>query len=312
MFTVVAELKKAFRIGARVIQALHTDRPQDTATTDSRYTIIEHKRVMSQTGRKLKAAKKEFNEQTSVHAQRQCLLMCEKLFEWLPQELRNTIYDHFITENNATFYEGKSGAIKLANGSSAFQHCFDADFTGPSMHMEIIEQLDHRGTRFDFRHRHELPGRTLMEYMSVYGFDILSNISNVGLTLNFKDITSREEVFQCFEELFKLRNNAHIYVFIESCGNTQMQIFRSFRRIARIFVPFLGRLKQAGYQVTIVMNPSYAPSTVKNNAESRFSLIHEQDFRYSFDLKDAEFSTTGIERKLERVSFSARLHYRPG
>jgi hypothetical protein len=273
--------------------------------------VIEQKRNLNQTGRKLRAAKKLFSQQLSAHAQRQCFHMCEELFDWLPRELRNMVYDQFITDNNATFHMSKDGTIKLASGCSTFQHVFDADFTGPRMHMEVVEQLNHYGTRFDFRRRRELPGQVLTEYMSVHGFDILSNIRNVGMLLNSTDITGREKVFRCFEELFKLHKGAHIYIFIESRGNTQMQISRSFRRIARVFVPFLGRLKQVGYQVTIVMNPSYIPLTVKNNEASRFSIFHKQDFRYSFALKEAEFSTTGIEQQLESVGFSTHLHYRP-
>jgi hypothetical protein len=298
----VADLKKDFRAGARALRASSSTQRRDTVEIKPTSKTILQMRALSKTGKKLKAAKKEYNEQILVYAQRQCLPICEKIFTILPHELRIMMYQYLITDKNATFYDGRRGSIMIANGCSALQHRFDVGFTGPNMHMEMIEELNHREVRFDFRRRHELLGRVFAQYKSVYGFDIASKITNVGLVLNSADITGREKAFECFNELFKLSKGAHIHVFIESPGKTQMHISRSFRRVARVFVPFLARLKQTGYKVTVVMNPSYILSTVKNSMNSSFSLIHEQGFRYSFTLEEAEFSTTGIERKLERVS----------
>lgn len=253
------------------------------------------------TGKELKAAKRKFDEHIEVQAKRQSRSLCEKMGNRLPRELRNMVYDGLITENNATSYDGPDGKVKLVNGYSAVQHFFDPDFTGSIVHKDVVEELNHRKVRFDFRHRHTLLPAAFAQYASVHGFELAKVLSDVGVTLNLRDLKGRDLVLGHLKGLLKLRKGAHVHVFVEADGRTQKQIGRSFRRVVRSTVMFLGRLKQAGYEVTVVMNPSYMRSNVKNNSESRFSIIHEQTFRYSFELSNHEYSATGIERKLKKV-----------
>jgi hypothetical protein len=299
----VTDLKQEFRTAARVLKAPKTILEPLTAKPKLTYKTIADKRALNHTGRKLKAAKGAFEQQILAKAQRECFHICELMFAVLPRELRSMVYWYLIEEKNATFYEGEGNATKVANGRSAMQHYFDANFTGTGMHADIVDELNHQEIRFDFRRRHTLLGQVFNEYKSVYKYDLASQMKNDGLTLNVSDIKRREEVFESFNLLFKLQKGAHITIFIEVSGKTVSHVSRSFRRIARIFVPFLGRLNQAGYNVNIVMNPCYVPSAVKNDAKSRFSTIPEQRFSYSFTLNEGEFSSTGIEVKLDRVCF---------
>jgi hypothetical protein len=300
----VTDLKKEFRMTARAVKTPETIIKLLTAKPKLTYKTIADKRALSQTGKKLKAAKGAFEQQILARAQSECLHICEFTFVALPpRELRNTVYAYLIKENNATFYEGEGHTIKVVNGCSATQHYFDAKFTGPSMHADILDELNHRGIRFDFRRRHALLSQVFNEYKSVYAYDFASHVKNLGLTLNTNDIKRRKQVFESFHELFKLQKGTNITIFVEVSGKTVSHVSRSFRRIARVFVPFLGRLKQAGYNVFIVMNPCYVQSAVKNDAHSRFSTIPEQRFSYSFTLNEGEFSSTGIEVKLDRVCF---------
>jgi hypothetical protein len=299
----VTDLKKGFRIVARAFKAPVTIWEPLTAKSKHSYKTIAGKRILGHIGKKLKVAKGAFEKQILAQAQRECLHICELMFAALPpRELRNMIYARLINENNATFYEGEGNAIKVANGCSATQHYFDAKFTGPSMHADIVDELNHRGIRFDFRRRHALLGKVFTEYKSVYAYDFASHVKNVDLTLNTNDIKRREQVLESSNELFKLQKSANITIFVDVSGKTVSQVSRSFRRIARVFVPFLGRLRQAGYNFTIVVNPCYVQSAVKNDARSRFSIIPEQHFSYSIPLNEGEFSSTGIEVKLESVS----------
>jgi hypothetical protein len=297
----IADLKKEFRTLARTVKTAKEIPQQATSKAKPSYKTIEAKRALSKAGKTLKAAKDAFKAQLQTQAQLQCRPICENMFAALPRELRSMAYAHLIAENSATFYVSKDDAIKVANSSGTMQHYLDADFTGPNMHADVIDELNHLGVRFDFRRRHALLAQVFSEYKSTYGYDFASKVNNVGLSLNSNDIKRREKVFECFKELFKLHRGASVHIFVEASGKTRLHVARSFRSILRVFMPFLGRLKQAGYNVCIAMNPYYAQSAVKNNAASRFSIVPGKAFPYSFTLKDGELSTTGIERDLGRV-----------
>jgi hypothetical protein len=186
------------------------------------------------------------------------------------------------------------------------QHCFDPDFTGTDIHRNMVEELTHRKTRFDFRHRYPLLAKAFSQYATVHGFELAPILHSVGVTFNFGDLKKRDNVVKRLEVLFKFSKDAHIHIFVESGGKSQVQIARSFRRVIRTFIYSLGRLKETGYKVTVIMNRSYAPvpTPIVTDVQSRFSIIHEQNFRYSSTLQDDEHATSGIERKLEKVRVS--------
>jgi hypothetical protein len=265
------------------------------------YKTVFQKRELVATGKELKAAKRKFEDHIETQAKRQCRSLCERMSDKLPRELRNMVYQSIIMENNATFYDGPGETVKFANGCSTNQHCFDAEFTGSTMHKDLVEELSYRNVRFDFRHRHALISAAFDQYASIH--DLANAINNVGLTFNLRDLKGRDIVLDHLKGVFEFRKGAHVHVFIEADGRTQAQIRRSFRRVLRSIFMFLGRLKQSGYEVTVVMTPSYIRSNVKNSSDSRFSIIHEQDFRYSFELKNHVYSTSGIELALQKVFY---------
>jgi hypothetical protein len=297
----IGGLKQDFRIKARAVERSKAGLAKTQKTEKLTRIAIGHKRALRETGRELRMARRKFNDHIDVQAKRQCRSLCKEVSDKLPRELRNIIYDDLITTNNATFYEGPDKKIELANGCAPLQHYFNAEYTGNDMHRDVLEELNHKGVRFDFRHRHGLLREAFTYYTSVHDTDLAKLMNNIGITLNLGDTKDHELVTDHLKALFELRVGTSIHVFIESAGKTRSQIARSFTRVIRSVVMFLGRLTQAGYRVTVVMNPSYVRSTVKNNVESRFSIIHAQDFRYSFTLRKHEYSATGILYQLQKV-----------
>jgi hypothetical protein len=297
----VTGLKHEFRTKAREVEKAVAAPTAAQNKGKLSYKTVAQKRELVATGKELKAAKRKFDDRIETQAKRQCCSLCEKMSDKLPRELRNMVYESIIMENNATFYDGPDHKVKLANGCSTNQHCFDADFTGSAMHKDVVEELNHRNVRFDFRHRHALIPAAFIQYASIHQLDLASTLSNVGVTLNLRDVKGRDLVLDRLKGVFELRKGAHVHVFIEADGRTQAQIGRSFRRVLRSIVMFLGHLKQSGYEVTVVMTPSYMRSTIKNSSDSRFSIIHEQDFRYSFELNSHVYSSSGIELQLQKV-----------
>ncbi|KAH4227018.1 hypothetical protein HBI06_105090 [Parastagonospora nodorum] len=296
----VEALKQSFRKSSHVVaKAMKSQTPAKKKTQASN-TTIGHKCTLQKTGTQLKFAKEKFEEQVTVRAKRQCLSLCEKVME-LPRELRNMVYNDLITEKNATFFHGPDKKVKLVNGTSPHTHCFDADFTGSIMHGDIVQELNSRGVRFDFRHRHGLLAQAVEEYASLHGLDLTATMKGVGVTLNLGDVKGCDLAMKSLGSLLELPENTGITVFIEASGRTQPQIARSFRRVVRSVVASLHRLKIAGHEVTVILNPSYARSAAKNGDESRFSIIHAQDFRYVFPVGESETSSKEMEGKLQKV-----------
>lgn len=243
--------------------------------------------------------------QIVTNAPRQCLPLCALLQDKLPQELRDTVHSHLITETNATFYDGPDSQVKLANGSSTVQHGFDVDFTGVGMHLAVLEGLMRKGASFHFRHRQGLLKVAFEYYKSTYGFDLASIVQNVGVVLNSKDVANRDKVSQRLNELIILRKSSHVHVYIDANGISKSRISRNFRRIVHATLPILANLRRSGYSVTIIMNSQFPLSTVKNFEHSTFSIVPSQDYRYIFPLEDEIPTAAILELKLERVSSSA-------
>ncbi|KAH5075764.1 hypothetical protein HBH95_126720 [Parastagonospora nodorum] len=296
----VETLKNNFRKKVYVIEKATKGQTAAQKKTQGSDTAIGHKRALRETGSRLKSAEEKFEEQVTVQAKRQCLSFCEKVME-LPRELRNMVYNDLITEKNATFFHGPDKKVKLVNGTSPHTHCFDADFTGSIMHGDIVQELNSRGVRFDFRHRHGLLAQAVEEYSSLHGLDLTATMKGVGVTLNLGDVKGCDLAMKSLGSLLELPKNTGITVFIEASGKTQPQIARSFRRVVRSVVASLHRLKIAGHEVTVILNPSYARSAAKNGDESRFSIIHAQDFRYVFPVGESETSSKEMEGKLQKV-----------
>lgn len=106
-------------------------------------------------------------------------------------------------------------------------------------------------------------------------------------------------MFDQLKALYKLEKGTSIFIFIETSGKTQAHISHSFGMTLRMIFLTMQELKKAGYIVTVVMNPSYVRSAVKNDDECAFSLIHDQRFRYAFSERNALFSVKGFECKLK-------------
>lgn len=111
----------------------------------------QKKYALAGVAKQIKAAKSRSNHQIEAQAKHKCMGICDELYSKLPRELRNMVYERLIIENNATFFDGDDGEVQLANGCNPVQHRFDASYTGPGMHKELIEELDQNGARFDFR-----------------------------------------------------------------------------------------------------------------------------------------------------------------
>ncbi|OAK96651.1 hypothetical protein IQ06DRAFT_319285 [Phaeosphaeriaceae sp. SRC1lsM3a] len=260
-----------------------------------------------QTNHKLKNAGLMLETQIVTNAQRQCLPLCALLQDKLPQELRDIVHSHLITETNATLYDGPDSQVKLANGSSTVQHGFDVDFTGVGMHLAMLEGRMRKGARFHFRYRQGLLKVAFEYFKSMYGFDLASIVSNVGVVLNSKDVANRDKVSQRLNELFILRKSSHVYVYIDANGISKSRISRNFRRIVHATLPILANLRRSGYSVTIIMNPQFAPSTVRNFEHSTFSIVPDQSYRYIFPLEDEILTATNLDWKLERGGSTQRL-----
>lgn len=124
---------------------------------------IDEKKVLYKAGHELRttrhalrAAKYKFDDIISKQAKRECRLLCEKVYEKLPQELRDMIYESIIADHNATFFHGKNGTTSIANGTSRLQHCFELGYIGTGMYRDMVARMGSIGSRFDFRGRHEL------------------------------------------------------------------------------------------------------------------------------------------------------------
>ncbi|KAF2825244.1 hypothetical protein CC86DRAFT_40824 [Ophiobolus disseminans] len=301
----VADLKEEFRVKASIAT---------TPTAKScAHQKVKQKKELESTGKKLKAAKRKVDAQIEVQAKRQCLQICKRVFDKLPRELRNMVYKGLITENNATFYDGGAlGKVKLAKGRNPHQHCFEADFTGPGMHRDILEELNRNCARFDFRHYHSLLGKAFNHYSDL-GFELAPLLANIGVTINTHDLKTRETVFECLKELYKPKQGASVFIFVKTSGKTQAKIAHSFSGILRMIFDILQDLKAAGYTVNVIMNPSYVQSNVKNKDGCNFSIIHEQKFGYLFHAQTvADFSIAGIDNKLNEyfVQYGAWWKYR--
>jgi hypothetical protein len=209
------------------------------------------------------------------------------------------VYGFLIIGTNATFYDGQGDKVQLANGCSPLNHCFDVDFIGLSMHRDLIQELGRKGARFDIRRRHGM----LAKVFTQHGADLTFTIKNVGISLQLDDIKISEKVVSSLDALYKLQKGSTIYVFVVADGKSQKQVKRCFGHVLRAFMPFLVRLKTAGYVISIVMNPNYERSTVSNSVGSQISIIRDQEFGYLFTLAEMDVTAElkAIEKSLKEV-----------
>jgi hypothetical protein len=237
------------------------------------HTRAVHGNAIKTAKRKIKAAQQKLKDQILHEAQLQCRPICEQVYQKLPAELRVTIYASLILSRNATFYAGPRDTIKLANGTSPLQHCFDAAFTGPDMHREMLHELSLQNIRFDFRHSHNLLLRIVPEYMATHGFDVRPMLGNVGITVNADDIKSREKVLECLAAFEKFPLRTRIVVFFETDSSTEAQHCRTCGQIYHAIRSGLEHLLDRGYCVRLVWYAGYTRSVVRNKDGSRFSLL---------------------------------------
>jgi hypothetical protein len=295
----VADRKKEFRTKARAL-ATTSELAKAAAVKTPAMKMQESKqhKELAIAGGLLKSAKRKLNGHFEAQAKRECRQICETVYQRLPRELRNMVYDELITEKTATFYDGPDNIVLLANGCNELQYCFDAEYTGPDMLKDMIEELNHRGARFDFRHRHALLGKAF-EQCSGLGFDLAPILTRVGVTINKRDLKTREVMKERLKELYKMKKGAKVFFFIETSGKTKAQIVHSFSSVLRMIFPVLQELEDAGYKVSVVMNPSYVRPDLMNSSGSGFSIIHEQNFRYLMNTDNAQLSIRGFDDKLK-------------
>jgi hypothetical protein len=297
--TIVANARKATKLANKESASGPTTEPSKKPSVQKAKWITKQKKELRDTSKALTTAKRIFEDQVSDEAKRQCLPICEAMYEKLPRELRNMVYAFLIIGTNATFYDGQDDKVQLANGCSPLNHCFDVNFTGKGMHRDLIEELGQKGARFDIRRRHGLLAKVFMQH----GADLAFKIKNVGISLRLDDIKLGEKVVSSLDAIYKLQKGSTIHVFVEADGKSQKQVKRCFGRVLRAFMPFLVRLKTAGYIICIVMNPSYERSTVSNNVGSGISIIRNQEFGYLFTLAEMDVTAEleAIEKNLKEV-----------
>jgi type II secretory pathway component PulF len=90
----VAKLKKIFRIKAEELEKARK------ANKDAK--LIRQKQVLRKAGATLREAVNKLNGQLERQMKMQCRSFCEAMHEKLPQELRDMVVRHIITDRNVT------------------------------------------------------------------------------------------------------------------------------------------------------------------------------------------------------------------
>jgi hypothetical protein len=297
--TIVANARKATNLANKESAKISTAEQSKKPNVQKAKRITTQQKELRDTSKALTTAKRKFEDQVSDEAKRQCLPICEAMYEKLPRELRDMVYEFLIIGTNATFYNGQGDKVQLANGCSPLNHCFNVDFIGMGMHRDLIQELGRKGARFDIRRCHGL----LAKVFTQHGTDLAFTIKNVGISLRLDDIKTSEKVVSSLDALYKLQKGSTIHVFVVADGRSKKQVKRCFGHVLRAFMPFLVRLKSAGYVICIVMNPSYENSTVSNNVGSQISIIRDQEFGYLFTLAEMDVTAElkAIEKNLKEV-----------
>ena len=289
----IAKLSEAFHDKAAKLDKMKKTNPKAK--------LIQEKRASRKAGGELRLARTSFTNQVEAQAKAICRPFCEAIYDRLPQELRDIIARHLLTESSVTFLSSKDGKISFFNGLSTLRHAFEEEYTGIGLHMDIISELIKQDARFDFRARHELLGKVFKHYAADErgGLDLACKIRKLSLIVTEHHLEDREVVHARLEELCKLRKGAKIFIIIETGHGTQAQTVRQVRRVLRVFFELLKRLHELGLQIHIVVNPAYSASQVKNDSDDTFSVMHEGPWKYVMTPENAPFTVEGFEKCLK-------------
>ncbi|KAI4675344.1 uncharacterized protein J4E84_010086 [Alternaria hordeiaustralica] len=273
--------------------------------------LIQEKQASRKAGGELRLARTSFTDQVEAQAKAICRPFCEAVHDRLPQELRDIIARHLLTESSITFLSSKDGKISVVNGLSTLRHAFEEDYTGIGLHMDIISELITQDARFDFRARHELLGRVFKHYAADErgGLDLACKMRRLSLVLTEHHLEDREAVHARLEELCKLSKGAKIFIIIETGHGTKAQTLRQVRRVLRVFFELLKRLHKLGLHIHVVVNPAYSASQVRNDSGDTFSVMHEGPWRYVITPENASFTVEGFERRLRYLSGTYGQHW---
>ncbi|KAI4698908.1 hypothetical protein J4E81_005520 [Alternaria sp. BMP 2799] len=262
--------------------------------------LIREKQALRKAGRDLRLARASFTDQIEAQAKALCRPFCEAVHQRLPQELRDIIARHLLTESSVTFLSSKDNKISFVNGLSTLRHAFEEEYTGIGLHMDIIRELINQDARFDFRARYELLGKVFEHYAvdERGALDLTSKIGRLSLLLTEHHLKNREVVLTRLEELCRLSKGAKIFFIVETGHGTKAQTIRKVRRVLRVLFKLLRRLHKLGVHIYVIVNPAYSASQVKNDCGDTFSVMHEGPWRYVMTPGNATFTVEGFERRL--------------
>jgi len=262
-------------------------------------------------GGDLRLARTIFTDQIEAQAKALCRPFCEAVHQRLPQELRDIIARHLLTESSVTFLSSKDNKISFVNGLSSLRHAFEEEYTGIGLHMDIIRELINQDARFDFRARYELLGKFFKHYAvdERGGPDLTSKIGRLSLVVTEHHLKSREVVLTRLEELCRLSKGAKIFIIIETGHGTKAQTLRRVRRVLRVIFKLLRRLHKLVLDIHVVVNPAYSASQVRNDSGDTFSVMHEGPWRYVMTPGTATFTVEGFERRLRYLFATYGEHW---
>ncbi|KAI4951775.1 hypothetical protein J4E86_007191 [Alternaria arbusti] len=290
----IASLSEAFHDKAAELDKMKRANPKAR--------LIREKQALRKAGGNLRLTRTSFTDQVEAQAKAQCRPFCEAVDERLPQELRDIIAGHLLTESSVTFLSSKDRKISFVNGVSTLRHAFEEEYTGIGLHMDIINELIKQGARFDFRARHELLGKVFEHYKvdERGGLDLTSKIGRLSLVVTERHLEDREVVLNRLEELCRLSKGAKIFIIIETGHGTKAQALRQVRRVLRVLFKLLRRLHELGIHVFVIVNPTYSASQVKNDSGDTFSVMHEGpwSWKYVMTPRNATFTVEGFEGRL--------------
>jgi len=262
--------------------------------------LIREKQALRKAGGDLRLARTSFTDQIEAQAKALCRTFCEAVHQRLPQELRDIVSRHLLTESSVTFLSSKDDSISFVNGLSSLRHAFREEYTGIGLHMDIIRELINQDARLDFRARYELLGKVFEHYAADErgGLDLTSKIGRLSLLVTEHHLKNREVVITRLEELCRVSKGAKIFFIVETGHGTKAQTIRRVRRVLRVLFKLLRRLHKLGLHIHVVVNPAYSASQVRNDSGDTFSVMHEGPWRYVLTPENATFTVEGFERRL--------------
>lgn len=199
-----------------------------------------------------------------------CLSVCDAVQNRLPRELRDMILGYLLLEDGV---HARLFHYYNTLDPKAPRHYWNKDFTGEATLRELTESW-YRSVRFDFdRSLDFLPHLlaqldptlqcTRQQLIGKASFKILQCDLDLWPAADANGIASpRRLLLKNMENLFKLRHSAKIYVILESplpwfseSKNLQERQTGFLTQVLNIIFPTLVRLQQAGYAISVAIDP---------------------------------------------------------